>query len=177
MNLLKHSFLGLLLGLSASINAQITTQTETIGDTELTITMDKRIENSIEALENSCKNKSNKNNVATTKTTTTTTTPQNTSGKKLSQAEICRQNPRILGYKIQIAVVKSKEEADKIRADFRSKFPSIKVEVDASLRPNYKILAGSYYTRESASSDLRSVRKSFGGASAVQYRVFCTEAK
>lgn len=170
MKLLKHSFLGLLLGLSASINAQITTQTETIGDTELTITMDKRIENSIEALENSCKNKANKPN-------TINSTPQNTSGKKLSQAEICKQNPRILGYKIQVAVVKSKEEADKVRTDFRSKFPSIKVEIDASLRPNYKILAGSYYTKESASSDLRSVRKSFGGASAVQYRVFCTEAK
>lgn len=174
MKLLKHSFLGLLLGLSASINAQITTQTETIGDTELTITMDKRIENSIEALENSCKNKANKTGVEGTKISSNT---PNTSGKSLSKVEICRQNPRILGYKIQIAVVKSKEEADKIRADFRSKFPSIKVEVDASLRPNYKILAGSYYTKESASSDLRSVRKSFGGASAVQYRVFCTEAK
>lgn len=178
--ILYSAISGMVFSLNAQ--AQIITETQTIGDTELTITMDKRVSDAIKQVENSCNNKSshrssaNSQNNATSTTTTTTNSSRNTT-KNMSQAEICKQNPRILGYKIQIAVVKSKEEADKIRADFRKKFPTMKVEIDASLRPNYKILAGSYYTKESANPDLRRVKKEFGSANAVQYRIFCTEAK
>lgn len=175
---LKASFLGVLFTFGI-FNAQVVTETQTIGNTELTITMDKRVSDGIKAIEDGCNKKAKYNNNTTendnvAKTQSTRTTPNN---QNLSQAEICRKNPRILGYKIQVAVVKSKEEADKIRTDFRAKFPSIKVEVDASLRPNYRILAGSYYTKQSASGDLRRVRSAFGSANAVQYRVFCAEAK
>ena len=82
-----------------------------------------------------------------------------------------------MGYKIQLAVVKSNKEADEVGLYFRRRFPNIKVEKDASLRPNYKVMAGSYFTKQSASSDLSKIKQYFKDAIAVQYRVFCVEAK
>ena len=64
-----------------------------------------------------------------------------------------------------------------MKAYFRRRFPQLKVETDASLRPNYKILAGSYFNKQSATSDLNAIRKEFKSAIAVQYRIFCAEAK
>lgn len=170
--LLKITTLILFLGTTKYFNAQIETTSTSINDNELSITMDKRIGNVLRELEENCKHNPNKIN-----NSIPANTSKNTNNKNLTNAEICKNNPRILGYKIQVAVVKSKEEADKIRADFRSKFPNIKVEVDASLRPNYKILAGSYFTKESAAPELKKVKASFGSATSVQYRVFCVEAK
>ncbi len=97
--------------------------------------------------------------------------------KPLSNADVCRQNPRIMGYKIQLAVVKSNEEAKEVGMYFRRRFPNMKVEIDASLRPNYKVMAGSYFTKQSASSDLKKVKQYFKSAIPIQYRVFCVEAK
>ncbi|MBE2274445.1 MAG: SPOR domain-containing protein, partial [Flavobacteriales bacterium] len=97
--------------------------------------------------------------------------------RELSQAEICRRNPRIMGYKIQLAVVKSNEEAREVGMYFRRRFPNMKVEIDASLRPNYKVMAGSYLTKQSAAGDLARIRQYFKSALAMQYRVFCVEAK
>ncbi len=82
-----------------------------------------------------------------------------------------------MGYKIQITTVKSNEEANEVKSYFRKRFPNLKVETDASLRPNYKILAGSYFTKQSASGDLSKIREYFKSAVAVQYRIFCSEAK
>ena len=167
-NILKAYFILLLICFSGSAGAQIVIQKDSIGEAELTIAMDKRVSDELAALENKC-NKS----AATPKTGSTAAAPS----KKLSTAEICKQNPRILGYKIQVAVVKSKAEADEIGLEFRKKFPAIKIEIDASLRPNYKVLAGSFFSKESAAPDLKKVRAEFKGATSVQYRVFCVEAK
>ena len=149
----------------SKVNAQIVTKKDSINGNELTITMDKRIDDVIASMENECKKKS------------TRTVSEDTSSKPLSQAEICKKNPRILGYKIQVGVVKSTEEANNLRTEFRQAFPSIKVEIDASLRPNYKVLAGSYLSKESAAADLKKVKAKFKGAISTQYRVFCVEAK
>ena len=97
--------------------------------------------------------------------------------RELTNAEICRRNPRIMGYKIQLAVVKSNDEAREVGMYFRRRFPNMKVEIDASLRPNYKVMAGSYFTKQSAAADLARVKQYFKSAIPVQYRVFCVEAK
>lgn len=171
-NLFKSSLLGLLLGFIQNFSAQIETQVEKIGNGELNITMDKKISKNLETLE--CyKNLNHFTDISSANTTTNAST----TNKKLTDAEICKQNPRILGYKIQIAVVKSKEDVDKIRSEFRSKFSNLKIEIDASLIPNYRILAGSYFTKESADDDLRKIKTSFEAATPVQYRIFCAEAK
>ena len=82
-----------------------------------------------------------------------------------------------MGYKIQLAVVKSNEEAKEVGMYFRRRFPNMKVEIDASLRPNYKVMAGSYFTKQSANEDLKKIKPYVKSAIPVQYRVFCVEAK
>ncbi|MGV4414738.1 SPOR domain-containing protein [Chryseobacterium sp. T1] len=163
------------LFISYTIDAQYVVKKDTISGTQVSITMDSRVDQLLSKQEDNC----NRNNVSNTNIDTPkSTTPKIVvPNRELSNDEICRKNPKIMGYKIQVAVVKSNEEASKIALEFRQSFPSLKVEKDASLRPNYKILAGSYFTKQSASADLNRVKSMYGNAVAVQYRVFCVEAK
>lgn len=176
------SFLG--CALFCTVAAQDITRTDTLSGTPLTISMDSRINEAISDLEDNC--------TRIAATASPGKTARNNSGssgsgstpgkvlvanRELTTAEICRKNPRILGFKIQIAVVKSNDEANEVKAYFRRRFPNLKVETDASLRPNYKILAGSYFTKQSAAGDLSKIRQYFNSAVPVQYRIFCVEAK
>ncbi|WP_313214835.1 SPOR domain-containing protein [Soonwooa sp.] len=176
MKILSKALLIFIFVISYEATAQLVVKTDTISGTPVSITMDSRIDNLISKQEESCarpKGGSYASNSETVKQPTKILVPN----RALTQAEICRQNPKIMGYKIQVAVVKSNEEARTIGADFRKNFPSLKVEIDASLRPNYKILAGSYFNKQSASSDLKRIKATYGSATAVQYRIFCVEAK
>lgn len=183
-----HKYLLLLfLSLFYKIDAQQVIKTDTVSGTPLTISMDKNISESLDKLEENCAlanvrtdERKNNNSVEKETRTTSTETKKDTrvvANRALTTAEICRQNPRILGVKIQLAVVKSNEEANEVKAYFRRRFPSIKVETDASLRPNYKILAGSYFNKGTAAGDLARIRQYFKSAIPIQYRVFCAEAK
>lgn len=156
---------------------QIITKTDTINTTPLTISMDKRANDFLEHLENTCiiKNSNTEKNTKSIDNNNPTTIK--VPNRALTTAEICRQTPKIRGYKIQLAIVKSNKEANEVKAYFRKKFPSIKTETDASLRPNYKVLAGSYFTKHSATPDLSKIREFFKSAIAVEYRVYCAEAK
>ncbi|WP_144283192.1 SPOR domain-containing protein [Chryseobacterium echinoideorum] len=159
-----------------TVEAQQVVKKDTLAGTELVMTMDAKVNDALSSLENKCATstaaKANSEDDVPSK-------PPKiyVPSRELTNAEICRRNPRILGYKIQIATVKSNDEANEIKAYFRKRFPSIKIETDASLRPNYKILAGSYFTKQSASGDLARIKEYFKSAIAVQYRVFCAEAK
>lgn len=159
--------------LAYNIQAQLVVKTDTISGTPLTFTMDGKISEALNALEDNCERVSKSGKNSSTKKPSRILVPS----RELTTAEICRQNPRISGYKIQISVVKSNEEANEVKAYFRRRFPNLKVETDASLRPNYKILAGSYFSKQSASGDLSRIRQYFKSAIPVQYRVFCVEAK
>ncbi|UOE38294.1 SPOR domain-containing protein [Chryseobacterium oryzae] len=158
-----------------TVDAQQVVKKDTLSGTALTLTMDTKVNDAISALENKCNNST----VSKTSDEETFTKPAKVfvPSRELTNAEICRRNPRILGYKIQITTVKSNDEANEIKTYFRKRFPNIKVETDASLRPNYKILAGSYFNKQSASGDLAKIKEYFKSATAVQYRVFCAEAK
>jgi hypothetical protein len=162
--------------------AQQVVKNDTISGTPLLIMMDQKISDLLSTVEDKC---------STNKGFNTGNYDDNDSGiliktenpkiivpeKELTNSEICRRNPRIMGYKIQLAVVKSNKEADEVGLFFRRRFPNIKVEKDASLRPNYKVLAGSYFTKQSAAGDLSKIKQHFKDAMAIQYRVFCVEAK
>jgi hypothetical protein len=156
--------------------AQIITKKDTLNGTELSISANANITRLMKQMGENCKE-------TTTKIIKTEEAPTHTEEKiiipkrKNSTAEICRQNPRIMGYKILVATAKSNDEANKIKVDFRQNFPTLKVEVDASLRPNYKILAGSYFTKESARSDLRKIKTLFKTATSVQYSIFCVDGR
>ena len=155
--------------------AQQVIKNDTINGTPLTIVMDQKVNDLLADIEDKC---------ATPSTTFSGNNEGRTSEPKiavpereLTDAEICRRNPRIMGYKIQLAVVKSNEEAREVGMFFRRRFPNMKVEIDASLRPNYKVMAGSYVSKQSIASDLSKVRTYFKSAIPIQYRVFCVEAK
>ncbi|WP_332020323.1 SPOR domain-containing protein [Kaistella sp.] len=156
-----------------NLDAQQVVKNDTISGTPLSISMDKKVDDLLENLEEKCLTGNSPKNDAPKTTVPKIVVPE----KELTQAEICRRNPRIMGYKIQLAVVKSNEEAREVGLFFRRRFPNMKVEIDASLRPNYKVMAGSYLTKQSAAADLAKVRAHFKSAMAIQYRVFCVEAK
>jgi hypothetical protein len=162
-----------------SIDAQQVVKKDTLAGTELTMTMDSRVNSALESIEDKCSKSSASiaSRDADDDYVPAKPTKIYVPSRELTNAEICRKNPRILGYKIQITIVKSNEEANEVKAYFRKRFPNLKVETDASLRPNYKILAGSYFTKQSAASDLSRIKEYFKSAIAVQYRIFCAEAK
>lgn len=161
-----------------NIEAQQVVKRDTLAGTELIMSMDPKVKDALENLEDKC-SRTVANNSSREDDDNSYAKPAKiyVPSRELTHAEICRKNPRILGYKIQITTVKSNEEANEVKAYFRRRFPNLKVETDASLRPNYKILAGSYFTKESAASDLSKVKEYFKSAIAVQYRIFCAEAK
>ena len=164
------------------IDAQQVVKKDTIEGTPLSMMMDEKVSTLLSDIEDKCATKlgsssGNFGNEYNDNSPKTTTPRISVPEKELTNAEICRKNPRIMGFKIQLAVVKSNEEAREVGMFFRRRFPNMKVEIDASLRPNYKVMAGSYFSRQSAASDLSRIKQHFKGAIAIQYRVFCVEAK
>lgn len=162
--------------------AQQVVKKDTIEGTPLSMMMDEKVSTLLSDIEDKCATKlgsssGNFGNEYNDNSPKTTTPRISVPEKELTNAEICRKNPRIMGFKIQLAVVKSNEEAREVGMFFRRRFPNMKVEIDASLRPNYKVMAGSYFSRQSAASDLSRIKQHFKGAIAIQYRVFCVEAK
>lgn len=165
-----------------AFEAQQVVKNDTISGTPLSMTMDKKINDLLGNVEDKCgtnltnnpgKSWSDGSDSSSNSNTPRIIVPE----RELSRSEICRRNPRIMGYKIQLAVVKSNEEAREVGMYFRRRFPNMKVEIDASLRPNYKVMAGSYLSKQTASSDFSSVQKTFKEARLIPYRVFCVEAK
>lgn len=168
----KHFVLGILLSSVGFLKAQQVTKTDTLHGTPLSMTMDSKVLSALENMEENCKKTPSRKNENSTETSRVLV-----ANRPLTTAEICSKNPRISGYKIQVAIAKSNEEANEIKAYFRRRFPRLKVETDASLRPNYKILAGSYFTKSSASGDLAQIRTYFKDAIAIQKMIFCVEGK
>ena len=166
---LKKVFVYIFIIFTYQLNAQQVVKKDTLSGTEFTIAMDQRINDAIEKLENNCSKSTNVSIKETPKVIV--------ANRELTNAEICAKNPKIMGFKIQVVIVKSNEEARKTATEFRSSFRNLKVETDASLRPNYKILAGSYFTKQSAAEDLRNIKKSYPSAIIIPYAIFCVEAK
>ena len=164
------------------LGAQQVVKKDTLAGTPLSIMMDAKVSDLIDNIEDKCttsiENTAKVSTYEDSGNSPKTTTPKiSVPEREMSNAEICRKNPRIMGYKIQLAVVKSNKEADEVGLYFRRRFPYIKVEKDVSLRPNYKVMAGSYFSKQSAAGDLGRIKQYFKDAIAIQYRVFCVEAK
>lgn len=162
-----------LMFFSYQLEAQSVVVSDTISGTPLTLTMDSRINDLMAKQEENCTRTISSDSGRETYNPSRVVVKD----RPMSDAEICRKNPKIMGFKIQVAVAKTNVDAKNIGLNFRRRFPNLKVEVDASLRPNYKVMAGSYFTRQSAASDLSRVKSAFPDAIAVPYRVFCVEAK
>lgn len=152
-----------------TIDAQEVIKKDTLKGTALTISMDSKVNGLLKELEGKCDNANESREKANIKSEVVS--------KPKTKAEICRDNPRIMGFKIQISVVKSNNEANEVKTYFRSKFPGIKAITDASLRPDYKILAGSYFYKQSAAEDFAKIKQYFKEARIVEYSIFCEEGK
>ncbi|MDD3772764.1 MAG: SPOR domain-containing protein, partial [Weeksellaceae bacterium] len=59
---------------------------------------------------------------------------------------------------------------------FASQHPDMTPELIYA-SPDYRILVGDYFTRQSASDDLRKIQRNYPGAFAIQYRIWCRKAK
>ena len=175
MKKLFFSTLIMIFAGNSTFKSQVITKQDTIGSTPLTVSMDKKIADLLNETEEKCqkqisiKDKNESNDNSSAKQTI------KIANRELTTAEICRQTPKIRGIKIQLVVVKSNAQANEVKAYFRKHFPSIKTQTDASLRPNYKILAGSYFTRQSAAADLAKIKKVFKEATLVDYMIYCVE--
>lgn len=157
--------------------AQEVVKVDTLGSNPLSVSMDRSISDMMDSMEERCATLNITREEAPTTVRSTRPSTIRVANRELTTAEICRQTPKLSGFKIQLTVVKSNAEANEVKAYFRRRFPNLKVEVDASLRPNYRILAGSYFTKQSASGDLAKIRQYFKSALPVAYRIFCVEAK
>lgn len=172
--LFQLSFILMLMCTQNTLAQEVKTMEETINGTELSMAMDSRVAELLSESEEACKQK-----LSTLMEQEAKDQPEADAKPKdkLTIAEICRQTPRLSGFKIQVAVVHDRQKANEIRYEVRRKFPDLRTELDSSLRPNYRILAGSYFSRESGSTDLRRVRKVYSTANLVPYRIFCAESK
>lgn len=169
MNNLLKFFIICTLFFAYQADAQYIVKKDTLSGTELSFALDERINDALEKIENNC----NRTSVSTPKVPTKILIPN----RELTNAEICRKNPKIMGFKIQVVIVKNNDDARKTATEFRNNFRNLKVETDASLRPNYKILAGSYFSKQGAAEDLRNIRRVYPSATTIPYAVFCVEAK
>lgn len=95
--------------------------------------------------------------------------------KKLSPADKCATQQKIMGYKIQIFYTKDRDAANKVKNDFSKQFPNLTPELIYA-SPDYRIIVGDYFTRASAGPDLRRIQKTYKGAFTVQWRVWCRKA-
>lgn len=172
------TYIIVLICLSIFSFSQTVTTKDTLSGTDLIIEMDKPISDALSTEEKKC---------ITAKSSTPISTPKPDSKPRIENRErvertvstqdICKKHPKLSGYKILVGIKKNNKEANELKANFRKNFPHMRTLVDASLRPNYKILAGSFFTKESGKSDLNKVRKVFPSATLVQYQIYCVEAK
>lgn len=150
-------FLGSLLIAQNSIQNQSSWIIDTEGSGSLTILLDKSLEAMLKEKETSICNK---------------TLPP----PPLTPAEKCAKQNKILGYKIQIFYTKDRDTANRVKDDFAKQHPDMTPELIYA-SPDYRILVGDYFTRQSASTDLRRIQRIYPGAFAIQYRIWCRKAK
>lgn len=95
--------------------------------------------------------------------------------RKLTPAEKCASQNKIMGYKIQIFYTKDRNAAEKVKNDFARQNPGYTAEL-VYLAPDYRVLVGDYFTRKTAGPDLKRIQRTYPAAFTVQWRVWCRKA-
>jgi hypothetical protein len=96
--------------------------------------------------------------------------------KPIAPENICGRRNDIPGFMIKVGEAKSEKEINTMISEFRKLFPELRVE-KSYLRPDWRLLAGDYFKRESAKSDLKRLKKNFPSAILVNWRIYCNRAK
>ncbi len=107
---------------------------------------------------------------------TTTTPPKTTSTGGAPGKSSCGKQNDIRGFMIKVGEGKSEAEVNTLITKFKTEFPELRVEKNY-LRPDWRFLAGDYFSKESAQADLRRIRRSFPTASLIGWRIYCNRAK
>ncbi|MDR2122088.1 MAG: hypothetical protein LBP34_03090 [Flavobacteriaceae bacterium] len=89
---------------------------------------------------------------------------------------VCGKRNDIPGFMIKVAETKSEQEINTMMTNFRTEFPELRVE-KSYLRPDWRLLAGDYFKKESGQTDLKKVKKSFPTAMMINWRIYCNRAK
>lgn len=74
--------------------------------------------------------------------------------------KIIKKKPFIEGYRIQIYNGNNKEDANKIRAEFYSNYPSMRCYLTYQ-QPYYKVRVGDYQDQGSAKADLKKMARTY----------------
>lgn len=108
----------------------------------------------------------------------TPATPNSAKTKPKSNApeSICEKRNDIPGFMIKVGEAKSESDINAMLNTFRSDFPELRVEKHY-LRPDWRLLAGDYFKRESGQIDLRRIKRSFPSAVLINWRIYCNRAK
>ncbi|MCX8676664.1 SPOR domain-containing protein [Apibacter sp. B3706] len=96
--------------------------------------------------------------------------------RPVSPENICGRRNDIPGFMIKVGEAKTEKEINTLTTEFRKLFPELRVE-KSYLRPDWRLLAGDYFKRESAKSDLKRIKRNFPSALLVNWRIYCNRAK
>lgn len=148
---------------SSSIFAQVKIDTvQIINNGTLNIEIDSTIQNVIKAKED-----------ATCVYTTKKPVDKKTT---IRSNDPCAGNAQVNGYKIQIYYSKNRQEANNVKDEFNKLYPDMSVQV-TYYTPDYRVLVGDYFSKSSASKDIRRLRSKYNSAFSIPFKVLCRKAK
>lgn len=151
---------------SASAFAQEKIDTvQIINNGTLNMEIDSRINNVIKAKED-----------AVCTYTTPTKKPVDKKPVVVKSNDPCAGMPQVSGFKIQIYYSKNRADADKVRAEFNKTYPDMSAQV-VYYSPDYRVLVGDYFSKSSASRDIRRLKSNYNSAFSIPYKVLCRKAK
>jgi thioredoxin-related protein len=88
----------------------------------------------------------------------------------------CAGTPQVNGFKVQIYYSKNRADADKVRNEFSSSYPDMSAQV-TYYAPDYRVLVGDYFSKSSASGDIRRLKRTYNSAFTIPFKVLCRKAK
>ncbi len=96
--------------------------------------------------------------------------------KKITFTDLCRNHPKMKGYRIQVLNTRSSEDAEKAKEKLQIQFPHLSSNVELR-RPQFRVLMGDYFSKANAASDLNDVKKLYPGALLVVSKIWCNRAQ
>ncbi len=140
---------------------------DTISNGYIEMTLDKRMDELLEAKKDRC------DVVASWQNQTAKMTKEE---KKVTVVDMCREHPKMRGFRIQVLNTRSSEEAEKAKEQIQRQFPHLSSSVELR-RPQFKVLMGDYFSKANAAKDLDAVKKVHPGALLVASKIWCNRAQ
>jgi len=95
---------------------------------------------------------------------------------RASSNDPCANQTQINGFKVQIYYSKNRSDADKVKNEFERSYPNLSAQI-AYFAPDYRVLVGDYFTKSSASKDIRKLKSKYNSSFSIPYKILCRRAK